>query len=68
MDCRIIVQTPSTDYDLLLSAANSGMDVHHILSKVGNDPAALDVSAEQLSQELTLIRAAEAMIELQRVQ
>jgi hypothetical protein len=36
-----IVQSPSTDYDLLLSAANSEMDVHHILSEVGHDPAAI---------------------------
>ncbi len=61
-----IVESPSTDYDLLLSAANSKMDVHHILSEVGCDPAA--ISAEQLSRKLTSIRAAEAMIELQQVQ
>jgi hypothetical protein len=60
-----IAQTPSTDYDLLLSAANSRLDVHHILSEVGDNQAALHVSAEQLSQERTSIRAAEAMIELQ---
>jgi hypothetical protein len=42
------------------------MDVHHFLSEVGPDPAA--ISAEQLSRERTSVLAAEAMIELHQVQ
>ncbi len=43
--------------------ANRLMDVCHMLSDVGRAPAALQLSAEQQT-----FRAAEAMIELHRVQ
>ncbi len=64
------VQTSESEHDFPLNVNTRGMDnphllsISHLLSSNGRDPAALQVSDEQQ----TTVRAAAAMIELQRVQ
>jgi hypothetical protein len=51
------VQTSVSEHDFQLNVSTRGMDIRHLLSSNGRDPAALQVRA-----------AAAAFVELQRVQ